>query len=408
MSRHVLVVGASLAGLRLAEQLRALGHEGPITVAGAETHMPYNRPPLSKTVLTEGDDAAALAISLGFRLRPALGDVTWRLGAIALAADLDRRSVAFSDGSRLSYDGLAIATGLSPRRLPLAGPKKDRFVLRTLDDALALRARLGRGVRLVVIGGGFIGCEVAASAAKLGCTVTIVETLAAPMQRAVGLAAGRAMQELHATEGVAFRMNAKVAGFIDHGHGRLAGVRLENGEVLACDVALEALGAIPNTSWLAGNGLDLSDGVLCDNRMCVEGRPDVVACGDIARFPNLFTDHVPRRIEHWSIPALTAKRAALSLIAHFTGAHSTDQAFAPLPSFWSDQHGVRLQSYGAPALGDRSAVLEGALEADDFRNGGAVEGWYRGDRLIGVVAIGLPPARLAEYRDLVEESRERC
>lgn len=370
--------------------------------------MPYNRPPLSKTVLTEGDAEAELVKSLGFRLRPALGDVSWKLGATAIAADLDRRSVAFSDGSRLSYDGLAIATGLSPRRLSLNGGEKDRFVLRTLDDALALRARLTRGTGLVVVGGGFIGCEVAASAAKLGCRVTVVEALEAPMQRAIGLAAGRAMQELHAVEGVAFRMQAKVATFIDQDDGRLAGVRLDSGETLTCDVALEALGAIPNTSWLAGNGLDLSDGVLCDNLMCVEGRADVVACGDIARFPNLFADRVPRRIEHWSIPAFTAKRAALSLIAHFTGAHSADQPFAPLPSFWSDQHGVRLQSYGAPALGDRCDVLEGALAAGSFRNGGAVQGWYRGARLIGVVAIGLTPARLAQYRELIEENRERC
>ncbi|MGE0240126.1 MAG: NAD(P)/FAD-dependent oxidoreductase [Parvibaculaceae bacterium] len=405
MSQHVLVIGASLGGLRLAEQLRALGHHGPVTVAGAESHMPYNRPPLSKTVLTGAGDRIEVMKAIGFRLRSGLDDVRWKLGAAAVAADLDRRFVTFSDGERIAYDAMAIATGLSPRRLALAGGEMDRFVLRTVDDALALRTRLVPGVRLVVIGGGFVGCEVAASAAMLGASVTIVESLAAPMQRAIGLAAGRAMQELHANEGVSFRLRATVQDFVENDHGRLIGIRLEGGEILACDIALEALGSMPNTSWLDGNGLDLEDGVLCDNRMCVEGRPDVVACGDIARFPNPFADAVPRRIEHWSVPALTARRAAESLLGHFTGAVVGADAFAPLPSFWSDQHGVRLQSYGAPSLGEESQVLEGSLAADDLRKDGAAIGWRRHNRLIGVVLIGLKPTRLGVYRDLVEGAR---
>lgn len=401
MTGHVLVVGASLSGLRLAEQLRALGHAGPITIAGAETRMPYNRPPLSKDVLTGDDDAEALVRSLSFRLRPALDDVTWKLGAAAVACDLDRRRVSFADGAALSYDALAIATGLAPRRLPMPGGEKDRFVLRTLDDALALRARLVAGARLVVIGAGFIGCEVAASARKRGLAVTVIETFAAPMQRAIGVAAGQAMQAVHSGEGIGFRFEAKIAGFIDRGDGHLAGVRLDTGEEIACDLVVEAVGSTANTQWLAGNGLDLSDGVLCDNAMRVEGRADVVAVGDIARFPNFFADPVPRRIEHWSIPGFTAKRAAESLVKEMV-----QGSFAPLPAFWSDQHGLRLQSYGAPSLGDTSELLEGSLAPDELRRQGAALGYRRAGRMIGVVLIGLPAGRLAFYRNLVELGRE--
>lgn len=401
MTGHVLVVGASLSGLRLAEQLRGLGHTGPVTIAGAETRIPYNRPPLSKDVLSGDDDETTLVQSLSFRLRPSLDDVTWKLGATAVVCDLAARRVSFADGSTLSYDALAIATGLSPRRVPLSGGEKDRYVLRTLDDALALRARLVAGVRLAVIGAGFIGCEVAASARKRGLAVTMIETFEAPMQRAIGLTAGQAMQALHRSEGIDFRLRAKIAGFIDRGDGHLDGIRLESGEVIACDLAVEAVGSMANTQWLAGNGLDLSDGVLCDNAMRVEGRADVVAAGDIARFPNLFADEVPRRIEHWTIPGFTAKRAAESLVKEMV-----QGSFAPLPAFWSDQHGLRLQSYGSPSLGDASELLEGSLCPGDMRRQGAALGYRRAGRMIGVVLIGLPAGRLAHYRNLVEVGRE--
>jgi 3-phenylpropionate/trans-cinnamate dioxygenase ferredoxin reductase subunit len=406
MSGHVLVVGASLSGLRLAEQLRGLGHRGPITIAGAETRMPYNRPPLSKDVLTGDDDETTLVQSLSFRLRPSLDDVTWKLGATAAACDLTLRRVSFADGPTLSYDALAIATGLSPRRVALPGGEKDRYVLRTLDDALALRARLVAGARLAVIGAGFIGCEVAASARKRGLAVTMIETFEAPMQRAIGLTAGQAMQALHRSEGIDFRLQAKITSFIDRGDGHLDGITLESGEVIACDLAVEAVGSTANTKWLAGNGLDLTDGVLCDNAMRVEGRADVVAAGDIARFPNHFADAVPRRIEHWTIPGFTAKRAAESLVNYLTDKEMIQDGFAPLPAFWSDQHGLRLQSYGSPSLGEESEVLEGSLCPDDMRRQGAAVGYRRAGRIIGVVLIGLPVGRLAHYRNLVDVGRE--
>lgn len=406
MTGHVLVVGASLSGLRLAEQLRGLGHTGPITIAGAEARMPYNRPPLSKDVLTGDDDETALVQSLSFRLRPSLDDVTWKLGATAIASDLASRKVCFADGSTLSYDALAIATGLSPRRVPLPGGEKHRYVLRTLDDALALRARLVAGARLAVIGAGFIGCEVAASARKRGLAVTMIETFEAPMQRAIGVAAGQAMQALHRSAGIDFRLRAKIAGFVDRGDGHLDGIRLESGEVIACDLAVEAVGSTANTQWLAGNGLDLSDGVLCDNAMRVAGRADVVAAGDLARFPNLFADAVPRRIEHWTIPGFTARRAAESLVNYLADKEMIPGGFAPLPAFWSDQHGLRLQSYGSPALGDEPELLEGSLCPDDMRRRGAALGYRRAGRMIGVVLIGLPAGRLAHYRNLVDVGRE--
>ncbi|MDX3801422.1 FAD/NAD(P)-binding oxidoreductase [Streptomyces sp. AK04-3B] len=389
MTGTIVVAGGSMGGLRAAEQLRAAGWTGAVTVVGDEPHMPYNRPPLSKDVLA----GRAPFASLAFTPKAAAADVEWRLGTKVVAARLDERTVTLDDGRALSYDGLVVATGMRPRRLRCPGPLAGRHTVRTLDDAKGLREKLtGPGVRLVVVGAGFIGCEVAATAVRLGVAeVTVVDPLPLPMAGPLGELLGRALLKRHEERGVRFALGTGVAGF--QGEERVTGVVLAEGRVLPADVVVESVGSVANVEWLDGNGLDLADGVLTDERLRVGGRPDVVAVGDVARFPNARYDGVPRRVEHWSIPTDTARHAAKTLVAGLTGADMEPGPFAPLPTFWSDQHDFRLQSFGAPGLGtDDVRVLDGDPEGD------VLVGYHTGGRLVGVVALGGPATATAAAR----------
>lgn len=389
MSATVVVAGASMAGLRAAEQLRAAGWDGPVTLIGDEPHMPYNRPPLSKEVLA----GRAPFESLAFRPRASVADVRWRLGTKVVAADLGRRVVTLDDGEALAYRGLVVATGMRPRRLRCPGPVTGRHTVRTLADAQGLREALTRpGARVVIVGAGFIGCEVAATAVALGAAeVTVVDPLPLPMVGPLGDQLAKALLRRHEQRGVRFALGTGVTGF--DGDDRVTGVVLADGTVLAADVVVECVGSLANTEWLDGNGLDLTDGVLTDAHLRAGGRPDVVAVGDVARFPNARYDGVPRRVEHWSIPTDTAKHAARVLAAHLAGGDAGLPRFAPLPTFWSDQHDFRLQSFGAPALGkDDVRVLDGDPDGD------VVAGYHTGGRLVGVVALGGPAAAAAAAR----------
>lgn len=394
----VLVVGASLGGLRAAEQLRAQGFDGSITVVGAEPHPPYNRPPLSKEALSgPHQDVPSLVSSLAFRRRSSVDDVGWRLGLAVASASLERGTALLSDGAVVRFDALVVATGLRPRRLPAVDPTGGRHVVRTVEDAAALRAEVHEGARAVVVGGGFIGCETASTLLSLGCVVTVVEPLPVPMGRGVGQEVGSALLAHHREAGVAFVTGQGVAE-LRGADGRVTGVLLDDGSTVAADLVVESVGSHANVEWLGGNGLDLSDGLLCDNHLRVEGRHDVVAVGDIARFPNPRYDDVPRRVEHWSIPGDTAKRAAETLVAHLTGAGVPGTAFTPLPTFWSDQFGLRLQSFGAPGLADSVEVVEGSL-AD--LGAGTVVVYRRGGATVGALLVNVPVSRHAEYRALV-------
>ncbi|MFD8614180.1 NAD(P)/FAD-dependent oxidoreductase [Streptomyces sp. NPDC059631] len=389
MPAAVVVAGASLAGLRAAEQLRAAGWDGPVTLVGDEPHMPYNRPPLSKEVLAGRASFASLAL----RPRPAVHDVRWRLGTRVVRADLDRRTVTLADGETLPYGGLVVATGTRPRRLSCPGPRAGRHTVRTLDDARGLRTALARpGARVVVVGAGFIGCEVAATAVALGAAeVTVVDPLPLPMVRPLGELLATALLARHERRGVRFALGTGVTAFTGDDH--VTGAVLADGTVLAADVVVESVGSLPNTEWLDGNGLDLTDGVRTDAHLRAGGRPDVIAVGDVARFPNARYDGVPRRVEHWSMPSDTARHAARTLTAHLTGTEEARAPFAPLPTFWSDQHDVRLQCFGAPALGlDDVRVLDGDPAGD------LVVGYHRGRRLVGVAALGGPAAAAAAAR----------
>ncbi len=388
-----------MGGLRTAESLRKAGYAGPIRVLGDELHAPYNRPPLSKDVLEAGVTHGAVA----FPARAETADVEWMLGARATAVDLAAGTVTTSDGSTHPYGALVIATGLRPRRLPFppdsAGPP--RHAIRTLDDALALRAQLVPGARVVVTGSGFLGCELASTATKLGCSVTVVTTSAEPMVRPLGLLVAGELRRRLETEGVGFELGTTVAALRDDA------VELANGTVLPADLVIEAIGSDCNIEWLQGSNLDLADGVLVDNALratSLDGvvHADVMVVGDLARFPNPMFDDVPRRIEHWNIPTDTGRRAGAVLAGHLAGDESAAATeFAPMPSFWSNQFEMKLQAYGLPGLGDEDDVriLEGDLAGE------CAIGYHRDGRLVGVVGIGMKAALLPYRQQIAEHAR---
>lgn len=394
MSAPVVIAGAALAGLRTAEQLRAAGWLGPITLVGAEPQPPYNRPPLSKDFLA----GTASAASLTFRPRASVADATWQLGTRVVRAELDRRLVHLDDGRTLPYRALVAATGVRPRRLTCPGPLPGRHVVRNLTDAERLRtALLAPGAQVVVVGAGFIGCEVAATAVALGAaSVTVIDPLPLPLLRSLGELLATSVLARHQRRGVRFALGRGVTAFT--GTERVTGVQLDDGSEVAADVVVEAVGSLPNTEWLADNGLDLTDGVRTDDQLRVGARPEVVAVGDVARFPNARYDDLPRRVEHWSMPTDTAKHAARVLAAHLGDARADAHdlpPFTPLPTFWSDQHDFRLQSFGAPALGTGEVRV---LHGDPADEGDLVVGHLRHGRLVGVVAIGGPGATAAAAR----------
>lgn len=393
----VVVVGASLAGLRAAEQLRAAGHTGSITVFGAEDHPPYNRPPLSKDVLADPEltDAEAMLGRLTFRRRASTADVDFRLGVEVTGANLAARTLELAGADQVGFDGLVVATGLRPRRLTLPGPAAGRHVLRSLADCLELKGALTQVTagRIVVIGAGFIGCETACTLAALGHRVTVVEPTGAPMNRVLGAELAAGVQRHHETAGIDFVIGPGVAGFT--GDERVTGVELSDGTHLPAELVIESVGSACNSEWLAGNeGLDLSDGVLVDNHL--EAAPAVVAVGDVARFPNPLFDDIPRRVEHWSIPTDTAKRAAATLTARLRGDALDPTPFAPIPSFWSDQGALRFQSFGSPALADEVRFTEGDPAA---LLDGVLASYLRDGRVVGSIAINLPPARQRGMRE---------
>jgi NADPH-dependent 2,4-dienoyl-CoA reductase/sulfur reductase-like enzyme len=384
-----------MGGLRVAESLRRFGYAGPIMAIGDEPYAPYNRPPLSKEVLANEVSHEAVA----FPQRPATQDVNWVLGTRVISADLANNSITDSSGLVHEYSALVIATGLRPKRLQCAnGDLAGRYAVRSLDDAIALRAALLPGAKVVILGAGFIGCEVAATARKLQCEVTIVAPGVHPIARPLGLELAKEIQRRHTEQGVSFRMKSTVVDLL--GEGRVVGAILDSGEVLPCDVFIEAIGSDPNVEWLEGNDLDLSNGVLTNNSLQAVGlngevHQRVFAVGDVARFANPIFDAEPRRVEHWNIPTDSAKRVGQVLAAELAAEASglpedrekavsvVTENFAPIPSFWSDQYDVHLLAYGLLGLADEVKLLEGQVESD------CVFGYYRSGKMVGVCGIGL-------------------
>lgn len=387
VSDRIVVVGGSLSGLRTIEALRRADYPGEIVAVGAELQWPYDRPPLSKQFLKgewnidrmslrrEGSDAL---------------DVSWRLGVSATSLDPGARRVALSEGDAIAYGGLVIATGATPRRLPAAEGLAGVHVLRGLDDATALRGALAAGGPLVVVGAGFIGMEVAASARELGLEVTVVEMLPAPMVRGVGTALGGVMARRHRDHGVDVRCGVGVEAFLADREGRVEAVKLAGGDVVEAANVLVGIGVTPQVGWLAGSGLDVEDGVLCDATGAT-ALPDVVAAGDVARW------HVPRRgrpvrYEHWTSAVEQAGVAAARLLRGAGAVAPHD----PVPYVWSDQFEMRLAVAGEVTESDAIHVAHGDLDADRF-----IVLFGREGRLVGAAACRRPRP-LNTARELLE------
>ena len=316
------------------------------------------------------------------------------LGRRAVALDTTDRTVTLDDGTLLEFDGVVLATGSIPRRLRDVPDLQHLFTLRTLDDAVALRDAVAGAERVVVVGAGFIGCEVAASCRQLGKHVTVVEFLPAPLPPSLGPVLGTACADLHRTHGVDLRLGVGVDAI--QGDGRVERVLLADGEVLEADIVVEGIGVVPDTAWLAGSDLWLDDGVVCD-ATCTALRPDgtpvegVVAAGDLARWHNeLFDERM--RIEHWDNAVDQAGAAARRLLEG-----PSTPPYAPAPYFWSDQYDVKIQFAGRAVGAERFEIVHGSVEE------GRWVGLYgRADRLVGVVAWNWP-RHVIRYRRLVVE-----
>jgi NADPH-dependent 2,4-dienoyl-CoA reductase/sulfur reductase-like enzyme len=396
-SSRIVVVGASLAGLRAAEEIRIAGFDGPVSVVGAEPHAPYDRPPLSKQVL-RGDwpvERTALAVTAEGGL-DAL-DLDWRLGERATALDLAGRTVTLAGGRTVPWDGLVVATGAAPRELPGTAELAGVHTLRTVDDCLAIRAELdGGATRVVVVGAGFIGAEVAASCRVRGCDVTVLEALPVPLGRALGDEMGAVMGDLHRDHGVEVRLGTGVAGFEGDGAGRVARVRLADGGAVDADVVVVGIGVSPVTGWLEGSGLALDDGVVCDATTLAA--PGVVAAGDVARWPSHRFGEL-MRVEHWD-NAVTmgahAGRRLLEELAGGAGPGAPVEPYDPVPWFWSDQYDRKIQLAGRSSAADEVRVVDGDPAERRF-----VALYRRGDRITGVLSMNRPRVLMA-YRSLVE------
>lgn len=389
MTEHVVVVGAGLAGLRTVETLRAEGYPGRISLIGEETHPPYDRPPLSKQVLAGRwpDEQAVLRGPAGL----AELDVELHLGVAARA--VDGRAVELDDGTRLAADALVVATGVRARRLPGQPDHPRLHLLRTLDDCRALRASLRDSRSLLVIGAGFIGAEVAATARAAGLDVTIVEALAMPFERVLGTQMGLLCARLAEQHGVAVRLGSRLEEFLDAGDA--VAVRLADGTELRADCAVVGIGTSIDGDWLAGLGVPTDGGLRCDAHGMVEGTDRVFAVGDIAAWPHP-THGDTIRIEHWT----SATEQAAVVAQHIAGSEISKPADA-LPYIWSEQYGLMLQLVGRPELADRVELLHdpGVIK-------GTVAGYFADGTLMAALAFHAPRP-LARYRRLVAAAADQ-
>lgn len=375
---RVVIVGASLAGLRTAQALRSHGFDGDLVIIGAESHQPYNRPPLSKQFLAHKYDITQC------RLRHDI-EATWLLGSKAVALDASRRHVLVR-GDMVPYDALVIATGASAKAWRGVNSQLEGiFTLRDLDDAVALRAAAATAERVVIVGAGFIGCEVASTLRGLGRSVDMIDTLPYPMAP-LGPEIGQVCAEMHRERGVRLHLNTGIAEL--EGQTRLKAVRLADGTRIEADVALVAIGSTPNTAWLAGSGLTLEPGVVCSATCEVVGATDVFAAGDVARWPHALLDGRLARVEHWSNAAEQGAAVADNLMS----ARRDRKPFISIPSFWSDQYDTRIQSVGFTSVADRVVILEGSLNARRF-----VAGYERKGHIVGVVGLNMQ-SHIPQYR----------
>ncbi len=386
----IVIVGASLAGMRAAEEIRHLGHAGRVVIVGDEVHPPYDRPPLSKQFLSGTWDVERIHHHTPDKL-DSFG-LELLLGHRAESLDTETRTVTCGDGSELHYDGLIVATGARPRKLPGTEDMAHVHVLRTLDDCLGIRSDLeaaGAGARVVVIGAGFIGSEVAATCHGLDARVTVVEALPTPLGRVLGEQMGAACARLHLAHQVEVRAGVGVERLSNGsgGHTSLV-VQLADGSRLEADLVVVGIGVVPATEWLEDSGVTLDNGVVCSDSLFAADR--VVAAGDLSRWtPPTLGEQI--RVEHWTNAAEGGAAAARNLMIGSRAAAPYD----PVPFFWSDQYETKIQVIGLPGPDDEVVVVDGSVE-----EGKLVALYRRGDRLRAVLAFSRA-RQLMSYRPLL-------
>jgi NADPH-dependent 2,4-dienoyl-CoA reductase/sulfur reductase-like enzyme len=390
-SERLVVVGAALAGLRAVEAARKADPDLPITLVGAEEHLPYDRPPLSKAFLDVDADADGAPVVPTFRSEAHLRDdlrVDLRLGTRATELAPSGRLLIL-EGDAIPYSALIVATGTTPRTLPGARAPAGVHCLRTLDDAVAIRAALDAGARTVIVGAGFIGSEVASAARKRGLPVTVLESLPTPLARSVGQATGAVCAALHLRNGTDLRCGVGVSRV--RGADHVESVLLDDGTVLPADLVVVGIGVRPATDWLRGSGIALHQrdgGVVCDATLATS-LPGVYAAGDVAHFPHPIFDGLQMRLEHWTNAAeqgATAARNALNPLAA--------TPLTKVPYFWSDWYGSRIQFVGVPEA-DEVRVVSAELEQEQF-----LALYRRADRLTGALTIDRP-AQIMKYSRLI-------
>lgn len=388
---RIVIVGASLAGARAAHSVRAAGHDGPLTLIGAEPHLPYDRPPLSKEFLTGDNDPSSLALDPDGAYDEL--DVEVMLSTHAVGLDLAARTVAVApaaggNAETVPFDGLVIATGAAARSLGGTEGVRGVHTLRTLDDAAAIREGLVAGARVAVVGGGFIGSEVAASAKARGCEVTVIEAASAPLVRGLGAEMGARVGALHGEHGVELRLGVGVDGVL--GTDRAEAIAMADGSRVPADLVVVGIGVVPNTAWLEGSGLQIDNGVVCDETLCC-GPPGIYAVGDVARAPNGWLGPLgmsePIRVEHWTAAVEHGMAVGRNLVAP-----AEAQPYNSVPFVWSDQYDARIQIAGHPDPGDHVEVLvgsaEGGTDADAPDSGRSfLAGYRRSGRLSAVMAL---------------------
>jgi NADPH-dependent 2,4-dienoyl-CoA reductase/sulfur reductase-like enzyme len=364
----IVIVGGGLAAARTAEQLRRSDYTGPVTIVSDEVHLPYDRPPLSKEVLRKEVDDTALKPREWYDEN----DITLRLGSAATGLDTHEQTVTLDDGTVLGYDELVIATGLVPRRIPAFPDLEGIRVLRSFDESMALREHASAARHAVVVGAGFIGCEVAASMRGVGVDVVLVEPQPQPLAAVLGEQIGELVARLHRDEGVDVRLGVGVAEV--RGEGHVDTVVLTDGTELPADLVVVGIGSRPATEWLDGSGIEVDNGVLCDEAGRTSA-PNVWALGDVASWRDPMGHQA--RVEHWSNVADQARVVVPAMLGLDV------PSAVVVPYFWSDQYDVKIQCLGEPHATDIVHLVED--------NGRKFLAYYERDGvLVGVVGGGLP------------------
>ena len=386
MDSPIVIAGASLAGLSTARELRKQGYEGVIRIVDPDDQAPYRRPALSKGIITgkQQPDDIRMAWPDELGLERVSGTA---LTGLDVAAQVVQGVAPGGAPVAFPYAHLVIATGATSRSVSFAGPDRDIVTIRSLSEGALASARLAESQRLVIIGAGFIGLEVAAAARSIGRDVTVVEVAPIPLAHAVGTTLGEHLAWIHHSRGVEILCGVGVREI--QGEGRATGVILEDGRVLEADLVVAAVGSLPNVGWLAGSGLDISAGVVCDHRCVPVGAANVVAAGDAASWFNPLYDRL-MRVEHW-----TNAIEQGSFVARQIMGGAGPAGFSSAPYFWSEQFDLRIQSVGSPLGHD--AVVELERDGDQL-----VVAYAREGTLIAVAGVN-SGAILPKYRRLIEQ-----